>query len=111
MLCTIIVNAFACFFFCFLLYTPVEEEGLRNLWSGVTPAILRHIGKLYHSNTPLLHCSLGLRGFGRFSTFTEERLHAIEQNLRVKSVCKVFWEFLGGLKVCVIWKRVDNGHF
>ncbi|KAJ7358999.1 hypothetical protein OS493_019906 [Desmophyllum pertusum] len=21
----------------------VEEEGLRNLWSGVTPAILRHI--------------------------------------------------------------------
>lgn len=53
MLGTIIVNAFACFFSCFLLCTPVEEEGLRNLWSGVTPAILRHIGKLNHSNTPI----------------------------------------------------------
>ena len=101
------LNAFACFFLCFLLYTPVEEEGLRNLWSGVTPAILRHIVKLYHSNTPIAALVSWVKGIWK----TEERLHAIEQNLRVKSVCEVFWEFLGGLKVCVIWKRVDNGHF
>ena len=29
-----------------LVLLTVEEEGLRNLWSGVTPAILRHVGTL-----------------------------------------------------------------
>lgn len=28
-----------------IVLLTVEEEGLRNLWSGVTPAVLRHVGK------------------------------------------------------------------
>ena len=62
MLGTIIVNAFACFFLCFLIYTLVEEEGLRNLWSGVTPAILRHIGKLNHSNASIAALFFWVKG-------------------------------------------------
>ena len=44
----------------FVVLWAVEEEGLFNLWSGVTPAILRHVGKFISPNTttlffPVLH--------------------------------------------------------
>ena len=37
----------------FIVLWTVEEEGLVNLWSGVTPAILRHVGKFISPNTTI----------------------------------------------------------
>lgn len=41
----------------FVVLWTVEEEGLVNLWSGVTPAILRHVGKFISPNTTTLFFS------------------------------------------------------